>query len=64
MRPVWLDHLPAEHRLSQTLAEVWAVPEVENLPAAQALQTLAEVWAVPEVEYWPATQAEQTLANV
>ena len=48
--------MPAEHRLSQTLAEVWAVPEVENLPAAQALQTLAEVWADPEVEYLPAPQ--------
>ena len=56
--------MPAEHRLSQTLAEVWAVPEVENLPATQDLQTLFEVWAVPEVEYLPPAQDSQTLAEV
>ena len=56
--------MPAEHKLLQTLIEVWPMPAMEYVPARQDLHTLAEVWAVPEVEYWPATQAEQTLANV
>ena len=64
MRSVWAEHLSAEQRLLQTLAEVWAVPEVEYLPPTQDLQTLAEVWADPEVEYLPPTQDLQTLAEV